>query len=180
MEAMEKSIALQRQSVQRQVSAVERPAAQDSFFNFSWSKLMAENPEAFADCNRLPETEIDRLVADHARRERLRPDLLREVMRRESGFRPCAVSRRGAQGLMQLMPGTAEDYGVRDPFDPDQNVAAGAKFLRKLLDRYSGNLRLALSAYNAGPGRVDEANGVPNIAETRSYVGAILRAVLMD
>lgn len=179
--AMEKSIALQRRSVLSQVrQAEERGAAAPGFFTLEWPKLVAASEIASADCDPLPAAEVERLVGVHAERERLEADVLREVMRRESAFRPCAVSKKGAQGLMQLMPATARDFGVSDPFDADQNVAAGAKFLRRLLDRYSGDLALALSAYNAGPGRVDEANGVPAIAETQNYVGAILKAVLLE
>jgi soluble lytic murein transglycosylase-like protein len=180
-QVMEKSVARQRESVAVQArGSLERPEGDAGFFTFSWAKLIAESPESFADCDPLSQSEIGRLVTENAQREGLRPDVLREVMRRESAFRPCAVSKKGAQGLMQLMPATAGELGVTNPFDPEQNVAAGAKFLKKLLDRYSGDLTLALSAYNAGPGRVDEANGVPRITETQNYVGAILKAVLLE
>jgi len=100
--------------------------------------------------------------------------LVRAVIDRESGGRPCAVSERGAEGLMQLMPSTAEEYDVDDAFDPEQNVEAGAKLLKSLLDRYQNDPALALGAYNAGAGRVDEAGGLPLIPETMDYVNAIL------
>ncbi|MBL8227816.1 MAG: lytic transglycosylase domain-containing protein [Bryobacterales bacterium] len=109
-----------------------------------------------------------------ATREGVREDLVHAVIERESAFRPCAVSPKGAQGLMQLMPATASELGVLDPFDPQQSIDGGVRFLKQLLDRYKGNFELALGAYNAGSGRVDRAGGVPNIAETKDYVLNIL------
>jgi soluble lytic murein transglycosylase-like protein len=102
------------------------------------------------------------------------------VIRKESAFYPCAVSPKGALGLMQLMPATAEMLGVTDPFDPKQNVDAGAKFLKQLIEKYAGDLPLALSAYNAGPARVDTARGVPDIAETKNYVADILSSIRVE
>jgi soluble lytic murein transglycosylase-like protein len=101
--------------------------------------------------------------------------LLRAVIDRESAFRPCATSPKGAQGLMQLMPATAEELNVDDPFDPKQSIDAGAKYLKQLLDRYKGDVPQALAAYNAGPSAADLAKGVPEIPETRAYVDAILQ-----
>jgi soluble lytic murein transglycosylase-like protein len=98
--------------------------------------------------------------------------LLRAVAAQESGLRPCAVSEKGAQGLMQLMPDTAAEYSVEDPLDPEASLAAGAAFLRALLERYKGDLPRALAAYNAGPEIVDKS-GIPDIPETRSYIDAI-------
>ncbi|MBV9305376.1 MAG: lytic transglycosylase domain-containing protein, partial [Acidobacteriaceae bacterium] len=109
-----------------------------------------------------------------AAKQTLSPALLRSVIKHESAFRPCAISVKGAQGLMQLMPSTAEQFGVIDPFDPKQNIRGGAAFLRQLLNRYGGDLKLALSAYNAGAGRVEASGGVPDLLETQSYVGSIL------
>jgi len=104
----------------------------------------------------------------------LTPDLLRALIQRESAFQPCAVSRAGAMGLMQLMPGTASDLHVADPFDPQENISAGSRFLRLMLDRFGGDLGLALGAYNAGPARVEAAGGIPPIPETQAYVSDIL------
>jgi soluble lytic murein transglycosylase-like protein len=104
----------------------------------------------------------------------LTPDLLRAVIEKESSYLPCAVSRTGAQGLMQLMPATAAELGLENPFDPRENVNAGARFLKQLLVKYEGNLPLALAAYNAGPSRVDATAGLPLIPETVNYVSEIL------
>jgi soluble lytic murein transglycosylase-like protein len=122
----------------------------------------------------MPKAEIDRLLRDAATREGVKLDLLQAVVSQESGARPCAVSPKGAMGLMQLMPDTAAQFGVKDPFDPRQNIDSGAKLLKQLLDRYQGNIAMALGAYNAGPARVDAAGGVPPIQETLRYVQAIL------
>jgi soluble lytic murein transglycosylase-like protein len=94
-------------------------------------------------------------------------------MRQESGFKPCAVSIKGAQGLMQLMPATAAQFHVTDPFDPEQNVQAGALFLKQLLKKYNGDLRLALVAYNAGSTRADQLDPSQYPAETQGYLANI-------
>ena len=106
------------------------------------------------------------LVEAAARKNGLPPNFVHSVVAAESGYRPDAVSPKGALGLMQLMPATAQAYGA-DPRDPAQNVEAGAAYLRQLLIKYDGDPRLALAAYNAGPGAVDRYNGVPPYAETR-------------
>lgn len=125
-------------------------------------------------CESLAPEEADTLISAAAQRESLSPDLLRAVIRHESAFNPCAVSDKGAQGLMQLMPSTAVSLNVTDPFDPKQNIRGGAAYLRQLMERYSGDASLALSAYNAGPQQVDRSAGVPNIPETQNYVTSIL------
>jgi soluble lytic murein transglycosylase-like protein len=102
-------------------------------------------------------------------------DLLYSVIRAESGFNPRAVSNKGAQGLMQLMPGTASKLGVQDAFDTQSNVDGGTRYLRELLDRYHYDLTKALAAYNAGPQRVEQYHGVPPYRETRAYVARIIR-----
>jgi hypothetical protein len=106
---------------------------------------------------------------------RLDPDLVSSVIRAESGFNVHAVSRKGAQGLMQLMPGTASQLGVPNAFDPQANVEGGAKYLRELLERYNFDLVKALAAYNAGPQRVEQFGGVPPYYETRAYVARVVR-----
>lgn len=104
--------------------------------------------------------------------------LLRAVAQKESALQPCAVSPAGAMGLMQLMPETASMLGVSDPFDAEQSILGGARYLRLLLDRFDNNLALALGAYNAGPARVETYGGIPPFRETRNYVTTILSRLL--
>lgn len=114
------------------------------------------------------------LIEDHARRHSIRPALVRAVIQVESGFNPRAVSPKGAMGLMQLMPATARQFNVDNPFDPEENVRGGVSYLRQLLDRYDGNESLALAAYNAGPNAVDRyGQAVPPYRETKNYVSRI-------
>lgn len=130
-----------------------------------------------ADCDPLEAAVVTPLIENAAKTNELDVRLLSAVIERESGFRPCAMSAKGAQGLMQLMPDTAGTFGVSDPFDPKQNIAAGSKYLKQLLDYYKGNTKLALAAYNAGSKAVDASNGVPDIDETKEYVAAILKKI---
>jgi soluble lytic murein transglycosylase-like protein len=126
---------------------------------------------------RLPEGSWGRYAAEIdeiANRHGVNPGLVRSVIRAESAFNPWAVSRKGAQGLMQLMPSTASSLGVRDAFNPRQNIEGGVRHLRYLLDRYPGNTTLALAAYNAGENAVDRYGGVPPYQETQQYVRKIL------
>ena len=118
------------------------------------------------------------MIDEVAEKQGIDASLVKEVARQESGFRPCAVSPKGAAGVMQLMPSTQTQLQVTDPFDPRQSLEAGSKLLKQLLDRYQGDLPKALSAYNAGARRVDEAGGVPNIPETKNYVLSILARFL--
>lgn len=120
--------------------------------------------------------DLERLVHAAAERHRVDPVLIRAVIEAESNWNPQAVSSKGAQGLMQLVPGTAGDLGVNDPFDPEQNVDGGVRYLRMLLEKYGGDLDRALAAYNAGPGAVERAGGVPNYRETRNYVQKVTDA----
>lgn len=123
----------------------------------------------------LSERDLAPVISRHSRQHRLHPALLRAVIKAESDFDPMAVSRAGAMGLMQLMPQTAVRLDVRDLFDPDENIGGGAKYLRQLLDRFHGNLPLALAAYNAGEHVVDRYQSLPPIDETRHYVRKVLR-----
>lgn len=102
------------------------------------------------------------------------PTLVQSIIKAESNFDASAVSSAGALGLMQLMPATAASLGVSDPLNPEQNIEGGVKFLSKLLSRYNGNVSLALAAYNAGPGAVDQYGGIPPYAETQTYVNRVL------
>jgi len=117
------------------------------------------------------------LIQEAATRYDVSPALIRSVMQAESAFDTSAVSRAGAQGLMQLMPAVAEAFGVVDPFDPRQNIMAGAEYLRQLLDRYHGNLSLVLASYNAGATAVQEYGGVPPFEETQIYVKRVTNLV---
>lgn len=124
---------------------------------------------------RVPMKELEGTIAHHSRQQRLDPALVSAIIKAESDFDPDAVSRAGAIGLMQLMPETAVRLDVRDPFDPEENIAGGARYLRYLLDRFHGNLPLALAAYNAGATRVEQYKALPPIHETRRYVKKVLR-----
>jgi hypothetical protein len=117
--------------------------------------------------------DIDAAIEQAAARHNVDPSLVRSVVKVESNFNPNAVSRKGAMGLMQLMPSTARSLNVANPFDPAQNVDAGVRHLRKLLDSYGGNVRLSLAAYNAGSGAVARSAGVPHFRETQNYVRRI-------
>jgi len=119
---------------------------------------------------------VEKLVREAAERHRMDPALVRAVIETESNWNPKAYSHKGAGGLMQLIPTTAQRYGAYDVFDPQQNIDAGVKYLRTLLERYNGNLDLALAAYNAGEGAVDRAHGVPSFRETRDYVQKVQNA----
>lgn len=122
----------------------------------------------------VPPAQIDALVEQNASTWQVDPALIKAVIANESGFNARATSPVGAQGLMQLMPETAASLGVRDPYDPAQNVAGGARYLRGLLDRFGGDKRLAIAAYNAGPGAVEKYRDVPPYAETQNYVQNVL------
>jgi soluble lytic murein transglycosylase-like protein len=122
---------------------------------------------------RLSYAAIARHIAEASEETGLPIALIDAVIRTESGYRPQAVSRVGAQGLMQLMPATAREVGVRNPFDPRQNILGGARYLRRMFDRF-GTLKLAIAAYNAGPNAVAKHNGVPPFRETKAYVRTVM------
>lgn len=117
--------------------------------------------------------DLDAAIDQAAARHNVDPNLVRSVIKVESNFNPNAVSRKGAMGLMQLMPSTARSLNVSNPFDPQQNVDAGVRHLKKLLDSYGGDIRLSLAAYNAGAGAVARNAGVPHFFETQNYVRRI-------
>lgn len=136
---------------------------------------IAASPFARDGQNAPPATNLDDVVNAASNRYRLDPDLVNSVIKAESGFNVRAVSPKGAQGLMQLMPGTALQLGVPNVFDPRANVEGGTKYLRELLERYNFDLVKALAAYNAGPERVEQFGGVPPFYETRAYVARVVK-----
>ena len=121
-----------------------------------------------------PSPALDQVVASASATYHLDPDLVNSVIHAESGFNAHAVSPKGARGLMQLMPGTANQLGVNDAFDPQDNVTGGSRYLRELLERYNYDLVKALAAYNAGPQRVEQYGGLPPYRETHAYVARIV------
>ena len=176
--AMETAIAKQRASVARMRRSLARQGTPTPRVDNPLALVTPAQPEsASLGCQALSETQVNALVETAGVREGLAVDLLKAVMEKESAFQPCAVSKKGALGLMQLMPATITQLSVRDPFDPEESVGAGAKLLKQLLLRYGGDLTLALSAYNAGPTAVDAAGGVPEIQETMDYVNQILTRI---
>jgi soluble lytic murein transglycosylase-like protein len=171
LDLQRESIRQQRQSLRQQLGI--KMDATTSDFEF----LTPITPLAISDCPALDADQVDSLIADASRKQSLSPQLIRAVMRQESAFKSCAVSIKGAQGLMQLMPSTAAQLHVSDPFDPAQNVQAGAAFLKQLLKRYNGDLRLTLVAYNAGSNRADQLDPSQYPAETQGYLANIFAAL---
>jgi soluble lytic murein transglycosylase-like protein len=160
MEKQRAAMAVQREAVRKQAEMAAK-----------WRATDPSPPE----CEAIPEIELTPLIDLAAQGNQVQTKLLRSVIERESANRPCAVSAKGAMGLMQLMPATAEQFQVDDPFDAKQNIEAGAKYLKQLLEHYKGDISLALAAYNAGPAVVDAKNGIPEIKETQEYVEAIVK-----
>ena len=132
-----------------------------------------EQPSGLVRGSQATPREVDDAIEQAARRHNVDANLVRALIRVESNFNPQAVSRKGAIGLMQLMPQTARQLNVTNPYDPVQNVDAGVRHLKKLLQDFGGNVKLSLAAYNAGEGAVQRSSGIPNYAETKSYVKRI-------
>jgi soluble lytic murein transglycosylase-like protein len=137
------------------------------------SEMLASHDSAVPSSLPASAQDVDDAIVASARRHNVDPNLVRAVVKVESNFNPHAVSRKGAMGLMQLMPGTARQLQVTNPFDPQQNVDAGVRHLKKLMEDFGGDLRLSLAAYNAGQGAVIRSGGVPRFSETRNYVNRI-------
>ncbi|MBL8216276.1 MAG: lytic transglycosylase domain-containing protein [Bryobacterales bacterium] len=189
----------QRDSIRKQIQSAAQqggaPASSNSFFTYAWTPTPLSTtlppPEAgtategpppatptasniSAACDPLTAQVLDPILDKASSQHGVERNLLRAIMEQESAFRPCAVSPKGAQGLMQLMPATASELQVSDPFDPEQSILGGARFLKQLLEKYKGNLSLTLSAYNAGPARVDKDGRIPDVPETQDYVRRVL------
>ena len=150
------------------VQAAKSAAAEvDQYFEKPAAGQNSSAPSGFT------QREIDAAIDKAAAHHNVDPNLVRALVKVESNFNPNAVSRKGAMGLMQLMPQTARQLNLKNPFDPQQNIDAGVRHLKQLLDNYGGDVRLSLAAYNAGSGAVARSRGVPNYAETRNYVRRI-------
>lgn len=156
-----------------EVRVVHRPDGSTYIYNVR-SRRLASPAAAATPRPARPSEELEAMVNRHADSAALEPRLVKAVIQVESAFNPRARSHKGAMGLMQLMPATAAVYSVSDPYDPEQNVDAGTKYLRRLIDSLGG-LELGLAAYNAGPAAVRRFHGVPPYPETRDYVEKVMR-----
>jgi soluble lytic murein transglycosylase-like protein len=184
---------LAESSIERQVASARRQTKADAtsteFFTVPWLKPASALPPAVPsneagatpqaaslfDCEPLSSELLQDIVTESAKQEGVDENLIHAIIARESAGRPCAVSVKGAQGLMQLMPATQGDLQVSDAFDPVDNVRGGTKYVAQLLKRYNNDLKLTLAAFNAGPRRVDDK--IPEIAETQNYVAAIMASL---
>ena len=156
------------------IRAARSAAAEVSHYLGHDSKSsITEQVSSFSRGTPFTQEQIDAAIDQAAARHNVDPSLVRAVIKVESNFNPNAVSRKGAMGLMQLMPQTARSLNVTNPFDPQQNVDAGVRHLKQLMESYGGDVKLSLAAYNAGAGAVARSAGVPRFAETRNYVNRI-------
>ena len=154
------------------VSKISETTRPNSVNSTPMASAQPVNPQAQRTVDR---QSLDSMVNGAGQRHQIDPDFINSVIRAESGFNNRAVSKKGAQGLMQLMPQTASHLGVANSFDPNSNVEGGTKYLRELLEKYNYDVPKALAAYNAGPHRVDQYRGVPPYFETQTYVAKIIR-----
>jgi soluble lytic murein transglycosylase-like protein len=180
-DAAQQALQHQRESLDKQRRSLttqlgEQIDAKTQFVDSDF--LLPPTPEPDVSCLPVTAEEVETSIQTAAKKNTLSTALIKAVIKQESGFRPCAVSPKGAQGLMQLMPETAKQMHLADPFDPDKNIEAGAAYLKQMLDRYKGDLRLALVAYNAGPARADQPktpadNAVAYPLATQNYVAGV-------
>ena len=178
------SIQFERRELRGEWTRLYLSASPDDFVDVRTDEIIGIELEGMAPiparppaprANEIGPTDFEEVVSAASTRTNLSPDLIKSVIRVESGFNPNAISRKGAQGLMQLMPETAARMGVRNPLDPSENVDGGARYLRELLGLFSNDVVKALAAYNAGPKRVEEFHGVPPYPETVKYVNKVIR-----
>lgn len=155
-----------------QVLQSKSPAPMTGEITFNENRPM--NPFEGVMAPSVGQTQLRALADSVARREGVDPKLLAAVVEAESGWDPMVRSDKGAQGLTQLMPDTAREVGVTSPLDPEQSLMGGARYLKKMLSRFNGDVTLAVAAYNAGPGNVEKAGGIPNFAETQTYVKRVM------
>jgi soluble lytic murein transglycosylase-like protein len=137
-------------------------------------RLLPNEEERLLSGTVVSRNDIDNLINYYSNKRNIPSSLVRSMINAESGFNPDATSPKGAMGLMQLMPSTVMDFGVENPYDPEDNIRGGTALLKSLLDNYKGDYKLALAAYNAGKGNVDKAGGVTDIKETRDYVRKVI------
>ena len=178
--------------IERQFAVLDKNNEVENSFKKALNTAMSENEKAENKETKLPEItsissfktttnalpNFEDIIREQSAKNGVDENLLKAVIKTESGFNPNARSGAGAMGLMQLMPQTAESLGVLDPYNPEQNVEGGTKYLKKLLSKYDGNKEMALAAYNAGPGTVDRYGGIPPYRETQNYVKSILATYL--
>ncbi len=169
---------LQQASSAWRVGNVDGEEGNDSSNSLSFISLLQDALQNNNQTNLIPQVNstqsLEGIIGVMGQKYGVDPNLITEVVKAESGYDAQAVSSVGAKGLMQLMPSTASSYGVKDPFDSVQNLDGGTHFLKDLLNRYQGDIPLALAAYNAGPGAVEKYDGIPPYAETQAYVKKII------
>ena len=153
--------------IQSLASFAQRPDA-------DFQKILESSVQKSKNPTSVSRGEIDNLISKYADKNGLDEDFVKAVINQESGFNPNATSHCGAMGLMQLMPSTAQGLGVKDAYNPEQNIEGGTKYLKGLMDRFNNDKSLALAAYNAGPNAVKKYGGIPPYAETQNYVKKVL------